>query len=295
MSSPSLYKSGYIAFQPEDKKVIDSNALFERRLKELQEIQKEAPRAAVSQPVFREEANDLEAVNVARLLGEEPEQDGDGFFPGVAAEQVSLEAYEGPAPEEIIEGARKEAEEILQKAGAEAEEIKNQAKEEGFREGQQAGYEEAMRQAQQEISMKEQELAEKEALLERTYQNRIEELEPEFVDILTGVYEHIFKVNLKHEKEMIVHLLEVSMGRMGTGKDFIVHVSREDYEAVSAKKEEIRKFVQGKDATLEVIEDMTLAQSECMIETAGGIFDCSLGVQLQELSKQLQLLSYERN
>ena len=220
---------------------------------------------------------------------------GDGFFPGVAAEQVSLEAYEGPAPEEILEGARKEAEEILQRAEAEAEEIKNQSKEEGFLQGQKAGYEEAMRQAQQEISMKEQELAEKEALLERTYQNRIEELEPEFVDILTGVYEHIFKVNLKHEKEMIVHLLEVSMGRMGNGKDFIVHVSREDYEAVSAKKEEIRQFVQGKDATLEVIEDMTLAQSECMIETAGGIFDCSLGVQLQELSKQLQLLSYERN
>lgn len=82
MSSPSLYKSGYIAFQPEDKKVIDSNALFERRFKELKESQKEAPKPAVSQPVFREEANDLDAVHVARLLGEEPGQESDGFFPG---------------------------------------------------------------------------------------------------------------------------------------------------------------------------------------------------------------------
>lgn len=275
--------------------MIDTNALFEKRLKELQDLQKEAPREAVPQPVLRETANDLEAASVARLLGEEPEQDMDGFSPGVAAEQVPLEAYEGPSPEEILEAARKEAEEILQRAGAEAEVIRNQAKEEGFREGQKTGYEEAIRQGQEEIAVKEQELSEKERLLEKTYQERIKELEPEFVDILTGIYEHIFKVNLKQEKGMIVHLLEVNMGRMGTGRDFIVHVSREDYEAVSAKKEEIRQFVQGKEATLEVIEDMTLAQSECMIETAGGIFDCSLGVQLEELSKQLQLLSYERD
>ncbi|MBD5544360.1 MAG: hypothetical protein HDR01_09020 [Lachnospiraceae bacterium] len=295
MSSPSLYKSGYISFQTEQTRVIDSDVLFEKRLKELQDVQKEAPKEIVHQAVPQEAVNDLEAAKVARLLGEELEQENDGFSMGVEASQVSLEACEGPGPEEIVEDAKREAEEILQRAATEAEAIRNQAREEGIQEGRQAGYAEAMEQAQTEISRQEQALAEKEALLEKNYQEKRKELEPEFVDILTGIYEHIFKVNLKHEKEMIVHLLEVSMSRMGAGRDFIIHVSREDYEAVNAKKEEIRRFVQGKDATLEVIEDVTLAQSECMIETEGGIFDCSLGVQLEELSKQLQLLSYERN
>lgn len=295
MSSPSLYKSGYIAFQVEDTKVIDSNALFEKRLKELQEIPKEAPKEFIVHEAAHEMANDLEAASVARLLGEDVELENGDFSPGVAARQVPVETYTGPGPEELIENAKREAEEILQGARAEAEGLKYQAKEEGYQEGQQAGYEAAMEQAQLEISRREQELSEKESMLERTYQEKIKELEPEFVDILTGIYEHIFKVNLKQEKGMIVHLLEVSMGRMGTGRDFIVHVSKDDYEAVSAKKEEIRQFVTGRDATLEVIEDMTLAQSECMIETEGGIFDCSLGVQLGELKKQLQLLSYERN
>lgn len=295
MSSPSLYKSGYIAFQVEETKVIDSNALFEKRLKELQEIPKETPKEFIVHESVHEMANDLEAANVARLLGEDVELENGDFSPGLAAEQVPIEAYAGPGAEELIENAKAEAEEILQGARAEAEALKHQAKEEGYQEGQQAGYEAAMEQAQLEISRREQELSEKESMLERTYQEKIKELEPEFVDILTEIYEHIFKVNLKHEKEMIIHLLEVSISRMGAGRDFIVHVCRDDYAAVSAKKEEIRQFATGRDATLEVIEDVTLARSECMIETDGGIFDCSLGVQLEELKKQLQLLSYERN
>ncbi|MCM1160006.1 MAG: FliH/SctL family protein [Roseburia sp.] len=293
MSSPNLYKS-YITFQTEEAVVIDSNAVFEKRLKEFQNAAKEAPKEPMKEFVPVEKANTLEAANVARLLGEEIDMDEEGFSQGIEAQPV-MEEYTGPAPEELVENAKREAEEILQNAQAEAEALKLRAREEGFSEGQQAGYREAMELAQSEISQKEQELSEKEELLERSYQEKIKELEPEFVDTLTGIYEHIFKVNLKQEKGMIVHLLEVNMSRMGAGRNFIIHVSKDDFEAVSAKKDEIRQFAAGSDVTLEVIEDMTLAQAECMIETEGGIFDCSLGVQLEELSKQLQLLSYERN
>ena len=294
MSSPNLYKS-YITFQTEETVVIDSNAVFEKRLKEFQTTVKEAPKESAKEFVAMEKANTLEAASVARLLGEELDMGDEEFSQGIEAQMVPEETYAGPAPEELIENAKREAEEIVQRAQAEAEALKLKAKEEGFSEGQRAGYSEAMEQAQSEISQREKELSEKEAFLERTYQEKIKELEPEFVDALSGIYEHIFKVNLKHEKEMIIHLLEVSISRMGAGRDFIIHVSKDDFEAVSAKKDEIRQFVAGKDATLEVIEDMTLTQAECMIETEGGIFDCSLGVQLEELSKQLQLLSYERN
>ena len=48
----------------------------------------------------------------------------------------------------------------------------------------------------------------------------------------------------------------------------------------------------GSGVSLEIIADMTLSKNDCMIETEGGIFDCGLGTQLQELGKQLKLLSY---
>ena len=48
-----------------------------------------------------------------------------------------------------------------------------------------------------------------------------------------------------------------------------------------------------KNATLEVVEDAALRKNECMIETEGGIYDCSLDVQLAALRRELLLLSYE--
>ena len=292
LSSPSLYKAGFITFQSEEKKVIDSNDKFAKRLQELQEVIKETPKELVAKGISK----DLEPASVARLLDEDIETEGEEFEEGLSAPEVSIaEVYNGPSPEELIQQAKEEAEAILEQAKVQAEEMRKQAVVQGVEEGRQAGYEEAMTQAQAEISKREQELLDKEELLEKTYQNKILELEPQLVDILTGIYEHIFKVNLKDDKGMIVHLLEVSINRVGAGRDFIIHVSREDYPVVSAKKDEILKFCASENSTIEVIEDMTLSSSECMIETEGGIFDCSLGVQLEELSKQLRMLSYERN
>ena len=37
-----------------------------------------------------------------------------------------------------------------------------------------------------------------------------------------------------------------------------------------------------------------LKENECVIETNAGVFDCSLGVELEELSRKLRLLSFER-
>ena len=48
-------------------------------------------------------------------------------------------------------------------------------------------------------------------------------------------------------------------------------------------------------STLEIIEDPTLRENECIIESEGGLFDCSLGIELEELTRTLKLLSFDRN
>ena len=47
-------------------------------------------------------------------------------------------------------------------------------------------------------------------------------------------------------------------------------------------------------SNVEIIEDMTLAKNECMIETDSGIYDCGLGTQLEELRKKLMLLAWQK-
>ena len=48
----------------------------------------------------------------------------------------------------------------------------------------------------------------------------------------------------------------------------------------------------GSSATVEVINDVTLTAGNCFVETDGGIFDCSLGTELELLKKELRVLSY---
>ena len=59
------------------------------------------------------------------------------------------------------------------------------------------------------------------------------------------------------------------------------------------KKKELIRGTNIAIENVELLEDVTLGKNECMIETGNGVFDCSLGTQLEALNEELRLLSYE--
>ena len=138
------------------------------------------------------------------------------------------------------------------------------------------------------------ELKEQEARLEEAYQEKIEKLEPMFVDTLTDIYEHIFHVSLSDNKEVIFYLIQNTVRNIDSSTGLLIHVSKEDYGFVSMQKKELLTGVSNAEEA-EIVEDMTLKPNECFIETGAGIFDCSLETELTGLKKQLRLLSFERN
>ena len=72
-----------------------------------------------------------------------------------------------------------------------------------------------------------------------------------------------------------------------------MHVSKEDYPYVNMQKKLFSEGAVSGRGVVEVVEDITLRENECLIETDGGIFDCGAGTQLEELTKKLKLLSFE--
>ena len=76
-------------------------------------------------------------------------------------------------------------------------------------------------------------------------------------------------------------------------KEFLVHISKMDYEKVMEQKEKLMEMLPSQGITVELIEDSTLHENECMIEGSSGIYDCGIGTQLEELTRKLRLLSYE--
>ncbi len=131
--------------------------------------------------------------------------------------------------------------------------------------------------------------------LEEEYSALIDELEPQFIDTITAVYNHIFQVELESERNILVHLIETTLRKVESSRTFIVHVSKDDYPYVNMQKKDLSEGAVGGRGVLEVVEDITLHKNECMIETDGGVFDCGLGTQLDELTKRLKLLSFSKN
>ena len=195
----------------------------------------------------------------------------------------------------IIEDAQVQADAIVREAHEEAERIKTQAHDEGYETGYEKGLAEGQELGEQKVSREQDEEYERKSKqLAAEYQRTLDELEPKMVDTLTRVYEHVFDVNLANDKKIILHLLKTAMSRSGESGSFIIHVSPDDYDDIVEEKDHLRAAIPNPNTTMEVIEDPLLKSTECMIEADGGIFDCSLGVELSELSRKLRLLAFDR-
>lgn len=274
----SLLKGQMTVVKADEKCLIDTNELV---AKKLQSYKHENSGGGG----FQAGLNAPELESVADTGSED-----DGLSAILKAEPV----YEGPSPEELIAEAQEQISQMENEARARLEAERMKALEDARQEGFQQGFQEGRREGFAQADDRKRELEEEEAALRQAYEKRMEELEPRFIDTLTGIYEHIFQVDLGTYRELVVHLITSAMNQVNSAKSYFVHVSKDDYAYVNMQKKEIQAQSVAGNAVVEVIEDISLRKNECLIETEGGIFDCGLGTQLAELSRKLRLLSYEK-
>lgn len=297
LSSNNLLKGSWIQVQSDDTRVINNNELVEKRL-----------HGGGLQKSARDEAS-------GRELTEGNEKAQEGFRSGLYAEELQPEelegllanpedestlikahmeeavpeppqpVYDGPSPEELIEQAQEEIRQMREDAQQEIAQLRRQEAETGRKEGKSQGYRDGKAEAQKELDAAKDQL-------EAAYQQKLHEMEPEMVKQLTGIYEHIFHVELATYQGLVMQLLESCMQKIENSSDYIVHVSPDDYPFVSMQKNRLVETMGSKNATLEIVEDATMKKNECMVEADSGIYDCSLDVQLDALRRQLLLLSY---
>ena len=76
-------------------------------------------------------------------------------------------------------------------------------------------------------------------------------------------------------------------------KKILLRVSQDDYPYVSMRKKELITGTGIAVEAVEIVEDFSMKKGQCIIETEGAIFDCGFKTQMEELRKQLKMLSYE--
>lgn len=278
----NLLKYQYVTLNEEDARVIDYNERIAEKIAELSQNLQETMESESADEFVDGFSDGLDAEQVSALL-----DDDAGNV--IKAEPV----YDGPSPEELLAQAQEQIDAMLANAQVEAEMMKNRA----YEEGQKQGYQDGLLKATQELEAKEdmlrREYEEKENRLTGIYQQKLEETEPVLIDTLTDIYEHIFHVKLSDERDVIVHLIGNTLRKTDSSSEYLIHVSSEDLAFVSMHKDALMEAGGIVNSSVEFIEDVTLKKNQCLIETDGGIFDCSLGVELKELKKQLLLLSYD--
>lgn len=274
--SSNLLKGNWVQFQNDDTRVINSNKILEERIGPVNESVKKERAEGFTGGLNAEELTSLTV---------DPEE-GSNVIKSEQPPAPPEPVYEGPSPEELIAQAQEEIAQMRRDAEEEIEIYRQQVMEQARQEGKSQGYTDGMAAAQAEAD-------ETKRRLEAAYNERLHELEPELVKQLTGIYEHIFHMELGEYQNLVMQLLEGCMQRIETSSSYIIHVSPDDYPFVSMQKKMLIEGLGNRNAMLEVVEDMMMKKNECMIEADDGIYDCSLDIQLTALRRELLVLSYE--
>ncbi len=290
--SKNVYKSSWVRVSDEEKCLVDSNSRLEERIAQWETLRR-TNESAMPQYDGSDEGEAAEFVS--GIGGEEIDalfDDGDRsnvIKAGAEEAGPDLEAIRAEA-QEILDSAQAQADEMIRNAQAEIEVQRRQAQDAGNKQGYNEGYQQGL----SEVDDMKRALMEEKRQLEQEFEQLVEELEPEFIDTITAVYNHIFSVDLADNRDILVHLIDSTLRKVESSRTFIVHVSAEDYPYVNMQKQALVEGAVAGRGLIEIIEDIALIKGDCLIETDGGIFDCGIGTQLEELTRKLRVLSFEK-
>ncbi len=259
----NLYKQ-YNTVEPEKSvRMIDYNPLVEQKLAELKKGQ---------------QSGGFQALDLTAAEEIEIKED-----PIEIAEKLKSEA------EETLNRAKAQAETLLAQAQAQADELLRQAKEDGQKEGYETGFREAKEEVDADYEHRKEELEQFRLSLQSDYNREMHELEPKLLDTILAVVEKVFHIQFDDKREILLYLVGNAIAHMEGCKSFRIRVGEEQKAFLEYHREEISDRV-GHDMSLEIVSDLSLQGNQCIIETETGFFDCSLGVQLENLIKDLRSL-----
>lgn len=262
----NLYKQWFVQTDNANTRVINSDAIMvERMEKNAYQVLKEQPQ---TKDGF---AEGIVAGDAAKVIKAEPETD----FLAQTKEEI----------DQLLADARGKAEEILAQAREEAQEIEETAKNKGYQDGR------------EQIDR---ELGELQSQLEDSYRKKLNNLDTEYaakradmendlVDVILSVFNKVFHIQFDDKKHILMHLIDDAILNIEGEKRFRVKVSESNVSFLENHKEEMLDRV-GHDIELEILADSTMEGNACIIETDSGVFDCSLGAQLENLIKDIRSL-----
>ena len=185
------------------------------------------------------------------------------------AEQILNEARRAAAVEQAN---------LISQAEAEATRLTREASDRGYQEGMEVATREGDAIKAEATKVLEQANADREAMQKA--------LEPEMVQLLIDIMDKLVGDAVKLNPSIIINLIKQGLSSSTITGDVIVYVSAQDFDETIAKKDELLAITDGS-VKLDIVKDLSLNPSDCVIETPFGSIDASLGQQHEALRENL--------
>ena len=186
----------------------------------------------------------------------------------------------------VIAEANIKAGMIVEQANDNARHIYENSRKDGY----DAGYEQGMKAAQDEVlEMKthyERLVRENEEVLMKESQM----LEAKVVDTVCKVLDNITGICISQYETAIVSMIAKALQKGENSNNYYIRVSSKDYPVVTSYKAELMECVR-EDALMDILPDGDMLPNQCLIETDGNVIDASLDEQLNNLKTNLRLLA----
>lgn len=273
-SLSNLYKRNNVVSQNE--RIIDYNAVIKSKIDVLYES---VAKGKADPDGF---INGLNAEVVESLVNSNiDELTADNESTQQLIKKADLEASAAQA-ESIIQKANYEAETIIYEARDNAEVIKKEAFEMGLAD--------AKKEIEHQIETYKIEFEQNRLELQQQYDDMKSKIEPELVNVITDVFKKVICTISEDSEEIILNLVNGVMHNAEVSREFVIKVSPDDYKFLINNQGKIY-CAMSKDVQIEIVEDLTMKKNECVIESEVGVYDCSLDIQLNNLIKEIKLLS----
>lgn len=186
----------------------------------------------------------------------------------------------------VIAEANIKAGMIIEQANDNARHIYENSKKDGF----DAGYEQGMKAAQDELAKVK---AHYESLVHENEEILMKEsqmLEAKVVDTVCKVLDNITGICISQYETAIVSMIAKALQKGENSNSYYIRVSAKDYPVVASHKSELMECVR-EDALMDILPDGDMLPNQCLIETDGNVIDASLDEQLNNLKTNLKLLA----
>jgi flagellar assembly protein FliH len=192
--------------------------------------------------------------------------------------------------EGIVGRARASADDIIGQAQLAAEQIKEEAYqnafEKGHQAGQDAGYREGIAKGEEEAAAIRAQAAQVLEQAEKIRRHTLEALEREIVDLARDIAEKLLSAQLSLEPGMVMQVAAESLRLVSDRVNPVLYVNPLELELVESRRSMLLDVLPAR-AQLQVIADSSIQTGGCKIETEQGWVDATMETRLKELIKAL--------